>query len=39
MQVRVGGLMRRRESGVEERRLDSEAPGRYLRCREMGGMR
>lgn len=39
MQVRVARLRWRREGGVEEGRLHSEAPGRYLRCLEVGRVR
>jgi hypothetical protein len=39
MQVRMGWLMGRGEGGVEEGRLHSEAPGRYLRCLEVGRVR
>ena len=39
MQVRGPRGLGRGEGSVEEGRLHSEAPGRYLRCLEVGGMR
>lgn len=39
MQIGGGGGLGRGQGGVEQRRLDGEAPGRYLGRVEVRGMR